>query len=398
MSKIVRKLRPDDYWRIGEHESWFSDMALEGLHLKKIGNRIATFEKGEPKKTRYRIDIYQGEYSDKEQKQFYSENGWEFVNDYDHFNVYSSPVELNAPELHTDPVEQSYTLKTIEDKMRGYFIMAIFTPIILLGLLYLTLFADSTPYLALLDNFTMQALMLTIIGSRGVYDSTRSFLSIRCLRKSLLEGKSIDHDAPWKNRNKKSKIISYTLFAIYIIILIIPLTSIKKRETHTLPVTSPTLPIVRLADVEQNPALIREKPSSDKEIDYGNFYGYDWNIFAPIQYESNESGIVPKESWKDNSGTYTPSIRTKTYKLAIPKMKDGVLNGLIKRSTDNSNSGEFIEISNPDFERLVVHQEENYKEAFAYKGSLVMKVRYFGHVDIDNIIQAMADKIGLISD
>ena len=55
LSKIVRKWRPDDYWRIGEHESWFQDMALEGLHLKDIGYRMAKFEKGEPKKTKYRI-------------------------------------------------------------------------------------------------------------------------------------------------------------------------------------------------------------------------------------------------------------------------------------------------------------------------------------------------------
>lgn len=34
MNKIVRRLRPSNYWRIGEHESWFQDMAAEGLYLK----------------------------------------------------------------------------------------------------------------------------------------------------------------------------------------------------------------------------------------------------------------------------------------------------------------------------------------------------------------------------
>lgn len=45
LSKIVRKWRPDDYWRIGEHESWFQDMALEGLHLKKIGKELLNLNK-----------------------------------------------------------------------------------------------------------------------------------------------------------------------------------------------------------------------------------------------------------------------------------------------------------------------------------------------------------------
>lgn len=30
MTKMVRKIRPTNYWRIGEHESWFSDMSLQG--------------------------------------------------------------------------------------------------------------------------------------------------------------------------------------------------------------------------------------------------------------------------------------------------------------------------------------------------------------------------------
>ena len=37
-----------DLWRIGEYESWFSDMASEGLHLKKVGYLFAHFEKREP--------------------------------------------------------------------------------------------------------------------------------------------------------------------------------------------------------------------------------------------------------------------------------------------------------------------------------------------------------------
>lgn len=48
MNKTVFKLRPSDYWRIGEHESWFQDMAAKGFYLKKMGLRFAHFIKGEP--------------------------------------------------------------------------------------------------------------------------------------------------------------------------------------------------------------------------------------------------------------------------------------------------------------------------------------------------------------
>lgn len=37
MSKTVRKFMPDDIWHLGRSESWFSDMAKNGLHLRKVG-------------------------------------------------------------------------------------------------------------------------------------------------------------------------------------------------------------------------------------------------------------------------------------------------------------------------------------------------------------------------
>ena len=57
MTSIVRKLRPSNYWRIGEHESWFSDMSLQGLHLHKMGTTFAHFKKGEPQQMEYRIEV-----------------------------------------------------------------------------------------------------------------------------------------------------------------------------------------------------------------------------------------------------------------------------------------------------------------------------------------------------
>ena len=102
-------LRPSDYWHIGEHESWFSDMALEGLHLKKVGIHFVKFTKDNRKQMKYRIDVSQGMKITPEQEEMYLENGWFYVTSYGEFNVFSSQVEANAPELHTDPAEQAYT-------------------------------------------------------------------------------------------------------------------------------------------------------------------------------------------------------------------------------------------------------------------------------------------------
>lgn len=109
MNKTVYKLRPSDYWRIGEHESWFADMAAKGFQLKKMGLQFVQFIKGEPKEMKYRMDVSINKKISPELIQMYAESGWDYVTSNNFFHVFSSPVELNAPELHTDPAEQSYT-------------------------------------------------------------------------------------------------------------------------------------------------------------------------------------------------------------------------------------------------------------------------------------------------
>lgn len=50
MSKSVRRFLLGNLWDFGKNESWFSDMALKGMHLQSIGSWFVVFEKGEPKK------------------------------------------------------------------------------------------------------------------------------------------------------------------------------------------------------------------------------------------------------------------------------------------------------------------------------------------------------------
>nr|WP_309098670.1 hypothetical protein [Fredinandcohnia onubensis] len=59
-----------------------------------------------------------------------------------------------------------------------------------------------------------------------------------------------------------------------------------------MPAESPNLPIVRLVDVEQNPALARgESEYMRDNVDWSNRISYNWIPFAPIQYETDENGI-----------------------------------------------------------------------------------------------------------
>ena len=57
MSKFVKKLIPFESCDIPAIQSWLEDMAAQGLFYVDCGFFCARFEKGEPKKLRYRLDF-----------------------------------------------------------------------------------------------------------------------------------------------------------------------------------------------------------------------------------------------------------------------------------------------------------------------------------------------------
>lgn len=399
MGKKIRKIRPSDYWRIGEHESWFTDMAAEGLHLENMGLHFARFVKGEPKKMRYRIDVTFKEKIISEQKQIYAECGWDYVTSYGVFNVFSSPAELNAPELHTDPAEQSYTLKELDKKLAGSSLLVVVAVILSIAMNSATWFLGGTPLITLVDGRIVQQLFVIIIELYLIYTSLQATLSIRTLRKTLLDGKSIDHSAPWKRWKKRTDIIGIVFIVFAIVGVILPFMQIFMKETKTLPLTNTDLPVVRLADIENNPYLIRDSTSYIRDdVDWGNRYSYDWSLIAPVQYETDEQGVVPNEMWEDDSGSYSPSIHTKVYKLNFPSISENLIKDLIKRYSLEYRGGDFVEIEHRDFDILIIHEVDEYIEVFASKGKGVMYVRYHGYASLDSVLKNVAERIVLIAD
>lgn len=400
MNKTIRKFRPSDFWRIGEHESWFSDMASTGLHLKKVGISFAHFTKGEPRQTRYRIDVFNYKNITSEQKEMYSESSWDYVASYGLFNVFSSPAHANAPELHTDPAEQAYTLNYLDKKLRRSAIGVAVSVVLMIGIIAAMWFIDSEHYLALVEGAIIQQAISLIVILYVAYTSLQGAISIHALRKTLSEGKPINHVAPWKMKHWVNLIVVSIIMVFAIFTAVLPIIQMTMANTKALPVSSTDLPIVRLADVEQNPELVPKQPSYNRNnIDYNSRYSYAWSIFSPLQFESNEHGEVAKELWKDGSGVYSPNISTWAYKINFPYMNEGVLSDLINRYGEKYKGVVYVEMEHPDFDKLIVYEGDySTKEVFAAKGKGVFYIRYQGNAPINLIIKATAEKIKLISD
>ena len=397
MTKIVRKIRPTNYWRIGEHESWFSDMSLQGLHLHKMGTNLAHFKIGEPKRIEYRIEVTDRKLITYEQIDLYEENGWKYVTSYQWFHVFSSPTEENAPEIHTDPAEQAFTLKRLSKKLVFNLVWFSLGIALILGMLLAMWFLDGTPFLRLVEGYVVQQSILTLVYIHYVFYAIRAILAIKELKKSLNEGKAINHHAPWKKSLRKNSAISVVLIGIILLSGLLPFYQLKKMDSYTLPTNDENLPFVRLADIEQNPQLTRDESYRD-EVDWANRYTTNWSIFAPVQFETDENGIIKDEMWLDKSGTYSPSVSTEIYNLTFQAFAKPLLSDLMEWHTYGDEREIFIERKHPGFDHLITREDEDWKQLVASKDKVVMYIRYYGYAELDVIVENAAQKILLLAD
>lgn len=395
MRNTVKKFMPDDIWNLGRNESWFSDLAEEGLHLRRIGLAFAVFEKGEPTKTKYRIDVISPAPTE-EQLEIYKESGWQFVTNIKELHIFSSPEELNYPELHTDPVEQSYTLTALNRRLRSQVILLSVFMALFLGMMLSMFFLERTPTLAMMEAGGIQRPLLVFVELYVFYIVIRNFRALRNLKKSLYEGKSINHREDWR----KPHLINGSIGAFFIITsfltVCIPVAEIACSKTDTLPETQVDLPVIRLAEIEQNPFLERESGYSSRDVDWGNRVSYDWSPLSPVKYEISEHGVVQNEMWDDNSGTYSPSVETHYFKLLIPSMADSLIQDLMEWYVDDYEPDLTIQERNHAFfDKLVIAQSGIRKEIFAYSGNEVIYVQYFGNAKAEDIIALLPQAFGM---
>ena len=116
------------------------------------------------------------------------------------------------------------------------------------------------------------------------------------------------------------------------------------------------LPIISLADIEQNPKLLREKIYNSHNVDWANRVRYDWSILAPIQYEIDEHGIIAGELWEDKSGEYSPSITTRYYKLTFESMAENITIDLINRYVFRDDT-KIKEINSSELDKIYIAED-----------------------------------------
>ncbi|MER1988690.1 MAG: DUF2812 domain-containing protein [Solibacillus isronensis] len=397
MAEIVRRIRPGQYWRIKEHESWFSDMSEQGLHFYEIGTYFAKFKKGDRKRMDYRLELAKSKNISNEKIRLYEESGWDYIASDLNFHVFAAPTERKANEPPIDREEQISIAKKDFNKAFFNFIVNLIAIILITTVFVKTIENGNITVLQLMDGYILAPLLALFVSFIQIIPIGKSLFGINRLRYELKAGLLDNQQKPWENFYWSSIVFSFLLLVITLTILFIPIYQIWSMKTSPLPEEDTGLPIVRLASIENQPHLKR-KPLYFEGEDLGSTYSSQWNIFASVQYDSTEMGVIQEEEWYDPNHAYQPSISSEVYKLRFHSHVSSLVNELIIKHTYGSEPASFKERKHTAFDRLLIRDSSFQKDFLFVKDRSVMYINYTGQVEEDVIIEKAAEKMALLAD
>lgn len=397
MAEIVRRIRPGQYWRIKEHESWFSHMSEQGLHFYEIGTYFAKFKKGDRKRMDYRLELAKNKYISSDKIRLYEESGWDYITSDRNFHVFAAPNDRKVNEPPIDREEQISIAKKAFNKVLLNFLVNLIAIIVITTVIVGTMEDGNISVLQLIDGYTLAPLLVLFVNFIQILPIGKSLFGINRLRNELKAGILDDQLKPWENFYRSGIVFKFMVLVITLIIVFIPIYQIWSMETTALPEEDTGLPIVRLASIENQPHL-KMKPLYFEGEDLGSTYSSQWNIFASVQYDSTEMGVIQEGEWYDPNNAYQPTISSEVYKLRFHSHVSSLVNELIIKHTYGSEPASFKERKHTAFDRLLIRDNSFHKDFIFVKGRTVMYINYTGQVEEDVIIEKAAEKMALLAD
>ena len=300
IGKRVYRLVPCPWYDVEGIESWLESMAQEGLFLRKEAHfgDFTSFEQGEPKTVRYRLEAAQrstsflsesGGEPDAEAVEMSGELGWEYLTKCGQFYIYACD-DPDAPELNTDPSVQAMALSYVRKDGRDSAIVNVLWVLLLLGL---TWYGRCWLLLALQHSSWLVLLTAVMIIGEMVFGIKR-VLMIRRLRKKLLEGNQPDRKKDWKKHAfgyRAGRLLSVLVAVVWVVgACAYWMNSVENPNEIPITEYQGELPYLRLSEIGVEGSFDR-----DKAMDYTNKITVSSDWLAGTVIQSNESGEFTME-------------------------------------------------------------------------------------------------------
>lgn len=380
MKDTVRKWMRLDPIDMDHFEGWLETMARKGLFFERTWALGIVFRRGEPACVRYRLDPA-GSLWNREDQNYCKSLGWEFVCQVGrYFDLYVNR-DSEAPELHTDPVVQSYALEQVANRAKRTCILLTALTLVMLAAVLLPFFLFSTPILTwLVESPTSGNLLVILLDLLSTAMTVQAYRSFFRLRKRLEEGQPPRRDGSWKSAVRWQQVLNWTGLALAVVYATVLIVTTSRSWEGQLDGLSKPVPTLSLAELEHNLAL---EPLVDGRWadgqDRNNYVSFTCTPVAPEQYE-----IVQKLT---DGRDYEPRLTTRWYRLSFPFLASPLLDELVYQYTRyNYAPGEYDveEISLPGFDRAVLATDSQWpgQRLFLQKGNVVVYLSYSGNQDL----------------
>lgn len=388
--KIVRRLVPVDFLDLDGLELWLEEMAARGLHFQKFGTFFAQFRPGEPARVRYHAEpTEKGENTIPAQAADYGDMGWSYVGKIGYLALFRT-ADPDAPEFHTDPVAQSYTLDRLTRRLTRFVWLLLAMMAALVAFMVWARLDSSFGLVLSLVRFSSLYTNLVILAdvalilyfSWGVWGLCR-------LRRRLRAG--IPHQRPrhWQHTGLVRQ--GYTLLLSIAALVQIGFTAahfagVTRWDMELSDLDRPT-PVLSLAELEGN--VYTPEPfyyPGYEGPDRDNFVSYDGRPLARI-YEVTQTGAV------DGERRY---LKMEWYDLTLPFLAGPLLEDLMDYElydlTYRPKRYTMEELSAQGFDRLVVAEDVDYsgQQLFAQLGNRVVYLDYTGSRDLTEHLDQVA--------
>lgn len=388
---FVRRLVPVDFLDLDGLELWLEEMAAKGLHFQGFGALFAHFQRGAPAQVRYhaeptpdkRRDVIPGQAAD------CGELGWRYVGKIGWLAIFRTS-DPDAPDFHTDPVTQSYTLERMTRTMTRY------TWLLLAFMIPLTAFL----IWARLDSSF--GLVLSLVRSGSLYSSfvflldlvltvhiVREVWGLCRLRRRLRAG--IPHQRPARWRHTGLVRQGYTL-----LLCVLALAQSggacayflgPTRWSTELSSLDRPAPVLSLAELEGEGYAPEPFGYPGYEgPDRDNYVSYEWKLLARI-YEVDQAGVVDGDRRR---------LDMEWYSLTLPFLAAPLLDDLMDYHLYDlpyrPERYAIEELTVSGFDRLVVVDNVSYggQQLFAQVGRRVVYLDYSGPLDLRDHLEDVA--------
>ena len=353
-------------------EGWLEELAQKGLFFEWMTSWGVTFSRREPTSMRYRLEPA-GRLWTRESGDYCRELGWTRLGPAGpHFNLYANS-DPEAPELHTDPVVQSYALDLLARRLRRHCILLAAVTLLLAVLVALAL--THFPILNyLVDSANARNLFLPLFDLLILITALRTYHSFFRLRRQMADGAPPRRDGSWRGRLRWGKITLLAELAVLLLYIGLLAAVIILPWSAPLDDLNRPVPIYSLAELENDPTLEAPPDGGAADLAYHkNSVAYKWTPAVPQQYRIRQ--------YLSNGQDYEAELYIYWYRPAISALAAPLMEELVSQNAGNT---ETRTLDPPGLDRAVLapYAHTDGQRLFLLKDDVAVWLDYTGKQDL----------------